>query len=116
MASEASTWSPKDPNDIADYWFDWGSDQQDIADRFLPAEEVITAATITVPDIGDQPTPIAPFVVLSKVDESRDDKTVRVRLAGGIPTVNYNVTCLITTVTGQQFEQTKILPVRERIK
>lgn len=116
MASEASTWSPKDPSDIADYWFDWGSDVQDVENRFLPAEEVITDAEITIPDALLQPVPPAPFIVLTKVDESKDDKTVRVRLAGGIPGINYNVTCLITTVTGQQFEQTKILPVRERIK
>jgi hypothetical protein len=116
MASEASTWSPKDPSDIADYWFDWGSDEQDVEDRFLPEDEVITTAVITVPTAGQQPVPTAPFVILTKVDESDDDKTVRVRLAGGIPGINYNITCLITTVTGQQFEQTKILPVRERIK
>lgn len=88
-------WSPKDPNDVADYWFDWTG--------FLPDTENVTAATVTVSD------------GLTKVSESFEDKRVRVRLSGG--TVgNYPIDCLITTDAGQTFEITKTLEVKERTK
>jgi hypothetical protein len=96
-------WSPKDPNDIADYWFDWGSDAQPVKERFLPAGETITAATVTVPD------------GLTKVESDFTNKTVRVRLSFGAVGL-YEVTCLITTSAGQEFEMTSILQVADRKK
>jgi len=116
--AEGSGWDPKDPNDVADYWFDWGSDAIDEEDRFLPAEESITTSVLEVPAEADQPVPDpdSGYEILTKVDESNTEKVVRIRVAGGIAPENYPITNTITTVTGQIFEQTKILPVRERIK
>ena len=36
-----ANWSPKDPGDVADYWFDWST--------FLPAAQSISSASVTVP-------------------------------------------------------------------
>lgn len=92
----AAKWSPKDPNDIADYWFDWTD--------FLPESEAITAATVTVP------------TGLTGVSNSFEDKKVRVRLSGGTVDTSYDIDCLITTDAGQTFEITKTLLVKERVK
>lgn len=89
-------WSAKDPNDIADYWFDWTD--------FLPDTETITAATVTVP------------TGLTGLSNSFEDKRVRVRLSGGTVDTDYAIDCLITTDAGQTFEITKTLQVKERIK
>jgi hypothetical protein len=93
----ATQWSPKDPNDTADYTFDW--------DDFLPTGEIITDATLAVSDAA-----------LTIVADDFTDRTVRVRLSGGEAATNYTVDCTITTDAGQIFEVTKTLPVRERIK
>jgi hypothetical protein len=89
----ATKWSPKDPNDIADYWFDWS--------EFLIESENITAATVTVP------------AGLTGVAQDFTDKVVRIRLSGGA-IGKYAVDCLITTDAGQKFEITKTLEVKER--
>lgn len=91
-----SKWDAKDPNDIADYWFDWTN--------FLPVSETITAATVTAP------------AGVTKVESDFTDKTVRVRLSGGIAGTSYDIDCLITTSLGQEFESTKGLKVAERKK
>lgn len=104
----ATKWSAKDPNDIADYWFDWTD--------FLPELETITDATITIPAEVDQPIPEAPYDYLEIVSQSFADKRVRVRLSGGIATVGYLINCLITTSDDQVFEDTKTLWIKERIK
>lgn len=104
----ATRWSPKDPNDIADYWFDWT--------EFLPTLETITAATVTIPEEIDQPDPVAPYDYLAEVSQSFTDKKVRVRLSGGIPLTGYLINCLITTSDTQVFEDTKTLQIKERIK
>lgn len=100
----SNKWDAKDPNDIADYWFDWGSEAiVDPTKRFLPNGETISAATVTV------------ATGLTKVEDEFTDKTVRVRLSGG--TVgSYDINCLITTNFGQEFESTKGLKVAERKK
>lgn len=99
-----SKWDPKDPNDIADYWFNFGVDSEAPDDEpFLPEGETIDSYTITVP------------TGMTVVADSHDDKTVRVRMAGGTDGVNYIWTCLITTSTGQEFESDKVLKVRNRI-
>lgn len=94
-------WDPKDPNDVADYWFNW--------DTFLPDSETITAATVTVPD-----------GLTSVADDfDAEAKRVRVRLSGGevgggTDDGKYPIDCLITTDAGQVFEITKPLQVKER--
>src|SRR4051812_26156251 len=102
MAEVVAKWKQKDPNDVADYWFDWGSDAQTESIQFLPADETISAHTVTVP------------AGLTSLADSHTDKTVRVRLSGGTAETDYLITCLITTSTGQVFESTKTLKVRER--
>lgn len=111
-------WSPKDPADTADYWFDWGSDLLAAADRFLPDELTIADALVTIPAEEDQPDPpeTSPYDYLTKVAWSFTTKAVRVRLSGGIDATTYNIDCLITLSDGQIFELTKKLPVKERIK
>lgn len=102
-----SKWSSKDPADIADYWFDWAD--------FLPTL-TISDATVSIPSLVEQPEPTAPYGYLTEVTQEYNDKTVRIRLAGGIAGVGYPITCLITTSDGQVFEDTKTLQVKERIK
>ena len=97
-------WSAKDPNDVADHYFDWGSTDLKSEDRFLPDLETITAATVTVP------------AGLTNEGDDFTDKVVRVRLSGGTAGTSYSIDCLITTSTGQQFEVTRTLQVKERIK
>lgn len=95
--SDISKWSPKDPNDIADYWIDWGV--------FLPADVNITAATVTVPE------------GVTKVgDEDFTGNIVRVRFGDGTVVGKYPIDCLIQTDSGETFEITKTLEVKERIK
>lgn len=95
MTSALTKWSPKDPNDIVDYFFDWAV--------FLLPEETITDATVTVP------------AGLTGIIDDFTDKTVRVRLSGGTADEKYPVDCLITTSTNQVFETTSILVVKERV-
>jgi hypothetical protein len=102
MAVTLAKWKRTDPNDVADYWFDWGSDDQAATLRFLPEDEVIVDHTVTVP------------AGLTKIADSHTDKTVRIRVSGGTAEVDYPITCWIETSTGQEFESTNTLPVRER--
>lgn len=95
----AQNWSAKDPNDIRDYWFDWGSE------GFLPAGVTITGSTVTV---------AAGITKVSDAIET-DGKRVRYRVSGGV-VGTYDITNLITVSTGEQFESTKTLTVKERNK
>jgi hypothetical protein len=97
-------WTAKDPSDIADYFWDWGSTSIVAAERFLPESTTITAHTVTVP------------AGITKVSDSHTDKTVRVRVSGGTAGTNYGLTCLITCSDGQVFESTKTLQVVERVR
>lgn len=108
-------WDPKDPNDIVDYWIDWGSTDLTAAERFLPDAITIATAVVTIDAEVDQPTPVAPFDFLEIVSQSFTTKKVRVRLAGGV-VGPYPVNCVITTSDTQQFEITKTLAVKERTK
>jgi hypothetical protein len=101
-----SKWSAKDPSDVADYWVSW----QD----FLPTDETITTATVTLP--AAQPVAAPPFAELSSVVADFDDKQQRVRFAGGIPDTTYAIDFLIHTSAGETFEVTKSLQVKERTK
>jgi hypothetical protein len=89
-------WSPKDKDDVADYWFDWTG--------FLQLDETIVTATVSVPD------------GLLKMVDDHTDKTVRVRLSGGDDGELYDIGCLITTSAGETFDVTKTLKIQERIK
>jgi hypothetical protein len=97
-------WEPKDPTDDADYWYDWGSDVIPELSRFLGPTVTITSHEID-PLTG----------TLDLVDSSHTTKVVRVRFSGGTAGVNYPVTCRITTNTGEVFEVTATLKVRERL-
>lgn len=97
--TEMLKWDPKDPSDVADYFFDW--------DGFLITAENIITATVTV-----QAVPTG----LTKIISDFTDKMVRVRLSGGTVGSVYKVDCLITTDTSQAFEITGILPVVERVR
>lgn len=89
----ASKWSPKDPEDVRDYWIDFTS--------LLADGETITAFTVTVP------------ADVTKVSDSGTDKMVRARFSGGA-VGKYSIEFHITTSTGQQFDLTKTLEVKER--
>jgi hypothetical protein len=103
MASAVSKWKRKDPNDIADYWFDFGSDEQSAEVRFLPATTTIVSHEITVLTSG-----------VTNLADSHTSKVVRWRASGGINNVDYHVACVITTNTGEVFYSIKTLPVRNR--
>ena len=92
----ATRWSPKDPEDVADYFFDWTD--------FLPPTENIIAATVGVPP------------GMTSLTNDFTTKTVRVRLAGGTAEEKYPIDCLITTDAGQVFDVTNTLSVKERTK
>lgn len=89
-------WSPKDPSDTADYWLLW--------DGFLADGETITTATVTA------------AAGLTNVEDDFTATAQRVRLSGGAADTRYDVTFAVVTSTGQQFEITKSLQVRDRTK
>ena len=90
-----ASWSPKDPGDVADYWFDWST--------FLPAAESISSASVTVP-----------FGITSVVSDFTS-RAVRVRLSGGQAGTSYPILCSISTDSGESFEITKSLTVQGRV-
>lgn len=101
--SSTPKWSPKDPQDIRDYWIDFTS--------LLGTGETITAETVAV--AAEQNPVTDPYTDLTKIADDFDTPLVRVRLAGGTPAI-YAVDFHITTSTGQQFDLTKTLSVKER--
>ena len=90
-----ASWSPKDPGDVADYWFDWST--------FLPAAQSISSATVTVPS------------GITSVASDFTSKVVRVRLSGGTAGAYYAILCAISTDTGESFEISKNLAVQGRV-
>lgn len=101
----ATKWSPKDPQDIRDYWIDFAP--------LLADDETLTGATVDVPD--DQAAPIDPFELLAEISSAitGDDKMVVARFSGGSPS-KYAIQYHVTTSTGQQFDLTKTLEIKER--
>jgi hypothetical protein len=104
-------WSPKDPQDVRDYWIDFSS--------LLADDEMISAATVAI-DPDQHPTS-GGFVDLSLDDDEFVGQQVRIRVSGGMPpTVEgadptaYIVDYHVTTTTGQEFDLSKTLKVRER--
>ena len=91
----------KDPADVGPYTFEW--------DDWLTGAETITAATVDV-DPG-----------LVKLGEqiSEDGRAVTVKLSGGTAgtagtPVRVAVTCTVTTSSGNTWQDTKTITVRER--
>lgn len=101
----ATRWSPKDPQDVRDYWIDFSS--------LLAADETLTAATVTVPDELLQPQPDPPYAVLGLESSDPVGQKVVARFSGGIPS-KYGIDYHVTTSTGQEFDLTKTLEVKER--
>lgn len=90
-------WDAKDPDDVADYWFNWAA-------VLPPAATIATHEIVYVmPSSG---------VVVDEEEHTAD--RVRVRLSGGTNDTAYDVRCKITTTTGETFYATQILPVKER--
>jgi hypothetical protein len=102
----ATRWKSKDPADIAYYTVDWG-------DEFLPANVNIIAATAV---LEPQPAPPAPYEAMQIVVDSYTPKTVILLVSGGAALVDYEITTDIDTNTGEHFQTTNILKVRERIR
>lgn len=92
-------WDPKDPEDEADYWFDF---TRLIGD---PLRE-ITSADLDVP------------LPVTNPDDDFDflGQIVRVRLAGGLAPVDYPVICDVILDNNEKFRMESKLKVRKRIK
>lgn len=100
-----TTWSPKDPQDVRDYWLTF--------DGLLATGETITAATVTL--AADQFEPSGSYIDMTVDDHDHTDTMVRIRVSGGVPgPAGYAIDYHVTTSTGQQFDVTKYLQVKER--
>lgn len=102
----AAKWSPKDPQDVRDYWVDFSA-------IGLAEGETLTAATVEVP--ADQTDPAAPYEQLTVGTPAitNDEKLVVARFSGGTPG-KYGIQYHVTTSAGQEFDLTKTLEVKER--
>jgi hypothetical protein len=83
----------KDPNDIADYGLTWAKNL---------GTDTITSSTWVVP------------AGIVKDDESSTTTTTKVRLSGGTAGQNYELTNRVTTASGQRFDCSIRIYVRER--
>lgn len=101
----ATKWSAKDPEDVRDYWLQFAG--------LIADGETLTAATVTI--AADQLDVTAPYTDLTKESSSiaNDDKDVVARFSGGAPG-KYAIQYHVTTSTGQEFDLTKTLEVKER--
>ena len=100
----ALKWSAKDPQDIRDYWFDFGP--------LLPDGAVLTAATVTI--APGQFEIASPYMDLAKqTDDIANDTWVVIRVTGGTP-AKYVIHYHVTDSTGQEFDLDKTLEVKER--
>jgi hypothetical protein len=100
-----NTWSPKDPSDERDYWFDFKP-------LGLADDETLSAATVAIEP--GQIDLVSPYVDLEKMNDAiADDTWVVVRVEGGTPG-KYNIEYLVTTSAGQKLGLTKTLVVKER--
>lgn len=90
----AKTWgSPKDPQAIRDYGYDWGPD--------------IGAVTI-VSSVWTSPDP-----ALVVVSDTHDDTTVTARLSGGVASAKYGMLNHIVMSDGEEDEVTITLTVKD---
>lgn len=100
-------WSPKDPQDVRDYWIDFSS--------LLADDETLTFAVVEVdPDQHPVTSPYVDLTVDTIGVEIVNDVLVRARYAGGTPAA-YSTQYHVTTSSGQEFDLTKTLEVKERI-
>lgn len=109
MTTTLQKWDAKDPQDIADYFFDW-------AKLPLPVGATITSTTVVIPADADQPAPTAPDDLLSLEADDLTGTIQRMRFAGGVPNVSYPVDLTIWLTDGQRFNITKTLAIKERTK
>lgn len=95
-------WDPKDPDDVATYWFNW--------DRDLPVGLTIVSAEVVLP-VGD--------LAFSQVGGQNIwivGRMVGFRPSGGTVGSSYPIDNTITTNDGQVLNITKTLEVEERIE
>lgn len=97
-----SQWGAKDPDDVADYWFNWAG--------VLSSGVTIVSHEI-VYIIPNSEFPVDP-VLVDEEDHTIDK--VRVRLSGGTHDTAYDVRCKVVTSTDETFYATQVLPVKER--
>jgi hypothetical protein len=102
-------WKPKDPTDVADYKVNWTPSGK----RFLPDGVTITASVFT---LAAQEPPDPGFEELEIVQQDHTDTLSVVRFAGGTDKRSYPVDVDIDVSTGEHFNTTLTLPVKERIK
>lgn len=95
-------WDAKDPDDIADYWFNF-------AGVLPPAATILTHDIVYI--LPQSEFPADPVEV---VDEEHTANQVRVRLSGGAHDTAYDVRCRVELSTGETFYATQVLPVEER--
>lgn len=102
-------WDAKDPQDIADYFFDWA--------KFpLPVGATITTTTVVIPADADQPAATPPDTLLSLEVDDFTGTIQRMRFSGGVPNASYPIDLTIWLTDGQKFNVTKTLSVKERTK
>lgn len=85
----------KDPNEILDYGFDWGT-------NVLAVGETIVSRTVTV------------SAGLTKDSDSATTQIVTVWLSGGTAGQSYTVACRIVTSSSRTYERTMTVRVQER--
>lgn len=101
----SNKWSPKDPQDKRDYWFCFKP-------LGLADGETLTAATVTI--AVNQNELADPYADLNLESHAiADDIWVVIRVDGGTP-AKYAIEYHVTTSTGQEFDLTKTLEVKER--
>ena len=106
----AMKWKPKDPKDVADYAVNWAPAGQ----SFLPPGAVVVTSLATLPAV--QPEPGLGYQPLAIEEQDSDDTRTIVRFSGGSHNVNYPIEFDIDLSTGEHFNTTITLQVRERIK
>lgn len=89
-------WDPIDPEDIVDLWVDFGP-------PFLPLDEEIVEQTVEVPE------------GVTLLTHDIDGQKIRIR-TGPNPLGSHELNYHFVTDTGQEFDTTVILTVKERIR
>lgn len=97
-------WDPKDPADVANYWYDWAD--------FLPAGVSILTELV---EQSINPLYVEVPMEIDVVETDFIADSVRAKFSGGTAGVSYPMDCTITTSDGQTFQQTVWLQVKERI-
>jgi hypothetical protein len=116
----AKTWRAKDPDDVADYGFDW-SPQIAMGDG--PNEDPIVSTT-AVPTMGgadvDNPDGLAVDEAgdhghfVGEVEGAPTGQATVTWLKGGIAGTNCEILLRIVTEAGRKFDQTMKIKIKER--